>query len=325
MLNKNNSKLILLLAVISTFLGCKDKLDFLPDQPIENYNRVYMPEAVNGPVSRSLLITDSLQMLTYAANFGGQDYPTTDIPISFNVNTAIVDSFNAANKSAYKLLPASSYTLDATGSVIPKGQLSTPLLNISLKTKGVGSMQPFLTYVLPVGIANTTVKVNEELRTTFFIVNSQPNFDDYPNFDRTKWSIIDFSSQEANGEGPNNGRAVFALDGDVNTYWHTQWQGGNPGPPHYLTVDMGQMNTIHGVSLVGRQGNGSGKPNDVDVQISVDDTTWTDAGEFNLANNQNLQKQFLVKGFNQQVRYLKVVVNSAYGGNYTQIAELNAF
>lgn len=186
-------------------------------------------------------------------------------------------------------------------------------------------MQPFITYVLPVGIANTTVKVNEELRTTFFIVHSQPNFDDYPNFDRTKWSIIDFSSEEANGEGPNNGRAVFALDGDIGTFWHSNWSGAAPGPPHYIVVDMGEMKTIHGVSFVGRQGNGGGKPNDVDIQISADSTTWTDAVEFNLANNQDLQKQFLVKGFDQQIRYLKVIVNSAYGGNYTQIAELNAF
>jgi len=56
----------------------------------------------------------------------------------------------------------------------------------------------------------------------------------------------------------------------------------------------------------------------------MDNITWVDAGEFNLLNSQSLQKQFLPNGF-QTARYFKVIINSAYGGSYTQIAELNAF
>ena len=155
-------------------------------------------------------------------------------------------------------------------------------------------------------------------------MKTQPDLKDYPNYDRALWQVIDFSSEEANGEGANNGRAIFALDGNNGTFWHTQWQGASPGPPHYLTIDMGTVKTLHGLSFLGRQADGGGKPNEVNIQVSTDNATWTNAGTVNLLNSQALQSQFFPNGF-QSGRYFKVIVNSAYNGSYTQIAELNAF
>lgn len=325
MLTKNISRFILFagLAASSMLYGCKDKLD-LPSQPIDSYSRVYMPEAVNNPVVKIFKITDSVQTLTYGANFGGQNYPAADIPITFSVNAAMVDSFNVVNKTNYALLPAESYTLSNTSATILKGQLSTNPFSISFKTTGTGAMEALKTYILPISIAATGVKINQSLQTTFYQVKAQPDFNDYANYDRTNWAIIGFSSQETTGEGPNNGRAIFALDGNINTYWHSNWSGAAPGPPHFLIIDMGAAQTLHGLSFVGRQGDGGGKPNEVNVQVSTDNITWTDAGTFNLLNNKDLQKQFLPNGF-KNARYFKVVVNSAYNGSYTQIAELNAF
>jgi hypothetical protein len=325
MLTKNNSKYLLFagLAIGSLLYGCKDKVD-LPNQPISSYSQVYMPEAVNNPVVKTFKITDSAQTAVYGANFGGQDYPTTDIPVTFTVNSAMVDSFNVVNKTNYSLLPAASYTLSNTTATIQKGQLSTSPFTISFKTKGDGAMDALKTYLLPVSISATGVKVNQALRTTFYQVKAQPDFNDYPDYDRSKWQVIGFSSQEASGEGPNNGRAIFALDGDVNTFWHSNWSGAAPGPPHYIIIDMGGVATLHGLSFVGRQGDGGGKPNEVNVQVSLDNVAWVDAGTFNLLNNRDLQKQFLPGGF-KDARYFKVTINSAYNASYMQIAELNAF
>lgn len=326
MKHKNISKLILLLpACFVIVYGCRKENYNLPEQPVNSYDKIYMPQAVSAPALKTFKITDSVQTLTYGAYFGGQNYPANDIPVSFAVDNTKVDSFNLANKTAYAILPTGSYTLSDVNSVIPKGQLNTPPLSISLKTKGAGAMEALKTYLLPVSLSNkTAIPVNEGLRTTFFIVKAQPDFNDYPNYDRTSLQIIGFSSQEANGEGPNNGRAIFALDGNSGTYWHTQWQGGAPGPPHYLTVDMGAVKTLHGLSFLGRQADVGGKPNEVNVQVSMDNIMWGDAGTFTLQNNKNLQPQFLPNGF-KTARYFKVIINSAYGGSYTQIAELNAF
>jgi hypothetical protein len=328
MLTKNISKNLLLfgVAACTTWLGCKDKLD-LPDQPIENYTSIYMPQAVNGStVTATFKITDSLQALTYGANYGGYGYPSADIPVSFSVNKLLVDSFNLANKTSYPILPDGTYTLSATSSIIPQGKLSTIPLSISFKTKGTGAMDALKTYLLPVGVSvnKDQVRVNQALRTTFYVVKAQPDFNDYPDFDRSAWAIIDFSSQEANGEGPNNGKAIFVLDDNINSFWHTQWQGASPGPPHYLTIDMGNVKTLHGLSFVDRQNDGGGKPNEVNVQVSLDNITWANAGTFNLLNNKDLQKQFLPLGF-KDARYFKMIINSSYNASYAHLAELKAF
>lgn len=305
------------------FSSCKDDIN-LPSQPAENYVQVYMPQAANGVMKSTLKISDQVQDIIFGANYGGEGYPAADIPVKFSVKPELVDSYNQANGTSYSLLPSDSYTMSATEAVIPKGKLNTEPLKIGVKTKGAGAIEVLKDYILPVSL-DAPMKVNENLRTTYFIVRAQPDLNDYPDFDRTQWKIIGFSSQEANGEGPNNGRAIFVLDNNPATFWHTQWQGGTPGPPHYLTVDMGEVKTIHGVMMQGRQGDYSGRPNAVSVEVSTDNVTWQPAGSFNLLNNTSVQKQFLPGAFDKQARYFKVTINSSYNATYTHLAELGAF
>jgi hypothetical protein len=319
----NKFNLLPALVAALAITACKDDYN-LPFQPEEQYNLVYMPQAVNGAIIKTLRITDSVQSLVFGANLGGVGFAGNDITVNFSVDNSRIDSFNAVNKTNYAALPDGSYTLSATTAIIPKGAINTEPLTVSFKTNGAGAMNALKTYILPIGITGNKTAVNEALRTAFFVVTAQPDFKDYPNYDRNGWQIIDFSSEEANGEGPNNGRAVFVLDGDHNTFWHSQWQGASPGPPHYMTIDMGTTKILHGLSFIARQNDNSGKPNDVNVQVSIDNTTWTDAGSFSLQNNREAQPQFLPNGF-KQARYFKVIINSAHNAGFSHLAELNAF
>ncbi|RBQ02307.1 BT_3987 domain-containing protein [Pedobacter miscanthi] len=310
---------------VSLWYGCKDNVD-LPDQPLENYVNVYMPQGVNGPVTTNLKVKDNLvQTVVFGADYGGYGYPDADVPVSFTVDNSLVAAYNTANKTNYQVLPASAYTLSASSSVIPKGKLATEPLKVNFKTTGTGAMNAFTTYLLPITLSSSTVKVREALKTVYYVVTALPDLADYPNFDRSKFSIVDFSSQEANGEGPNNGRAVFALDGVNSTFWHSQWQNGTASPPHFLTIDMGELKTFHGLSFLARQSNDNGKPNEVNLKLSTDNVTWTDYGTLNLANTQALQSVFFPSAFNKQARYFKITINSSYGSNVTHLAELYAF
>jgi len=319
--------LLILFGLISTvsWYGCKDDVD-LPDQPLENYVNVYMPQGVNGPVTTNLKVKDNLvQTVVFGADYGGYGYPDADVPVSFAVNNALVASYNTANNTNYQVLPATAYTLSATNSVIPQGKLSSTPLKVNFKTTGSGAMNAFTTYLLPITMSCQTVKVREALKTVYYIVTALPDLADYPNYDRTKFSILNFSSQEANGEGPNNGRAIFVLDGVNTTFWHSQWQNGTASPPHYLTIDMGELKTFHGLSFLARQSADNGKPNELNLQLSADNVTWTDYGNLNLQNTQNLQSVFFPQAFNKQARYFKITINSSFGSNVTHLAELYAF
>ena len=44
-----------------------------------------------------------------------------------------------------------------------------------------------------------------------------------------------------------------AIDGDQDTFWHTNWKPGPAPFPHYLTIDFGKILTLKGVTCLPRQ------------------------------------------------------------------------
>lgn len=311
--------LIYVVILAFTAYGCKDKV-VLPDQPLSNYIQVYMPQAVNGPVTYNFSTADTVApSIIYGANYGGFGYPDQDVPLSFEVDPAVADSFNTANSTDYALLPAKSYTLGSTSAVIKKGELSTEPLRVTLNITGDNAPGDISkTYILPVSLKDASVKISPALQTYYCLINIVPVL-----FDRTDWKIVDFSSEEASGEGPNNGRAVFALDGNNNTFWHSQWKNGAPAPPHYITIDMGQSKRILGSAVVDRQNVNSGRPEHVELFVSTNGTDWSVAYAGDLLNIGEMQKMF----FSQAVtaRYVKFQVDAAFGSSVTNLAEFYLF
>lgn len=320
-------KLIVAATILTTslYMSCSDKVT-LPPQPLSDYEKIYMPQAVNNPVKKVLNIVDTPQAVVYGANYGGQDYPVQDIQVDFLINPSQVDTFNLKNSTQYKILPAGCYSFTQTSAIIQKGTLSTAPLEIKVNTTGPNAFDVLTDYLLPVTIAvpKSEIKVNEELRTTYFLIRSQPNLNDYPDYSRALWTVAGFSSEEpAEAQWGNGGQAIHTLDDNSGTFWHSQWQGGSPGPPHFISINMGETKTLHGLWFVGRQSDNDGKPKDVRVQVSTDGTTWTDAGAFTLENTKAKQKQFL-SGF-KTAKYFKVIFNSSYDASYCHLAELGAF
>ena len=73
--------------------------------------------------------------------------------------------------------------------------------------------------------------------------------------DRTIWEVPDFSSQEAVGEGANNGQCKHMLDGNKDTFWHSKWNGATPEQqkfPHYVTVDLKRKVKISKIEMTQR-------------------------------------------------------------------------
>jgi len=303
-------------------MSCSDKVD-LPPQNETDYIQLYMPQAVDGPISKNLVVSDEPQKAIYGAYYGGINYPTNDLKVQFSIDASVIDSFNTVSGGNYELLPEESYILSNTETTIKGGTLGTEPQQVSFITKGEHAMEVFKNYILPISLSSPDLKVNPTLKTTFFLIRVEPNLADYMDYSKTNWKIIDFSSEEANGEGPNNGKAIFAIDGNPESFWHSQWQGASPGPPHYLVIDMGEEKELHGIITKARLGGNDGKPQDVAIETSLDGSTWEPAGQITLQNNDQEQKSFL-SGF-KQARYFKFIIHSSYNASYTHLAELGAF
>ena len=138
--------------------------------------------------------------------------------------------------------------------------------------------------------------------------------------DKKGWELIDFSSEETSGEG-ENGRAALTIDGDVNTYWHTQWRGGAAQYPHHLTVDMKETYDINGMMITMSGGNGR-YVKAFDLYLSDDAEHWTKVYSEDDAPNKVSFNFFLDKP--APGRYFKLVITDgrAESGCHVRINEI---
>lgn len=96
--------------------------------------------------------------------------------------------------------------------------------------------------------------------------------------DKSKWEIVDFSTEEP-AEGAPNGLASAAIDNNLNTFWHTQWNGGSPGYPHHFTVDLKDVVKISKIETFRRQGDSRGQT-EFQIHTSLDGVNFSLVGTF---------------------------------------------
>jgi hypothetical protein len=173
--------------------------------------------------------------------------------VQFSTDASLVAQYNSANFTDYPLLPANSYSLEQSSSVIPAKGQGTPPLRLKIHTDkldGVGG------YLLPVTVAvkEGQGQLKEALSTTYFLINANYETNPFADLDRSAWQVKAFSSDE--NENAGGGRVRHALDGNLDTFWTTAWRATKPGPPHFITVDMGSNQKIKGLKILGRVSNG---------------------------------------------------------------------
>lgn len=311
---------LLLLAAAAGLSSCTNE-----DAPL----KIYMPEG-RAIVNSNFDIADTI---LYSATIVGADYPTvsastgSDVSIDFKVDADKVNSFNQSMGTNYSLLPSSNFSFDAT-SIIPKGQFSTPMLKLIIKNGD--TVDPFSSYLLPITIDKVNGgEVSSVQQTTYFVVTRSPSLDNLPAFERSSWSISEMSTEEP-AEGGGNGLAIASIDDNYDTYWHSKWSGGEPGPPHYITIDMGEEKVIHGISIVDRSFEGDwaidghGQPKAMTVSISLDGVNWDDNGTFQVPIKEpQAEIRFFLTTF-KPARYFKITVTDVWATSSTSIAEIYA-
>ncbi len=146
---------------------------------------------------------------------------------------------------------------------------------------------------------------------------------------KVAWSINFVDSEEAVGEGTNNGHAIHAIDGITTTFWHTQWQGAQPAFPHELQINLGATYPVNGFRLNTRSDNASGKIADFECYLSTDGVTWNTPQAFGtfMYPNVNGNGQITSIYFGAvDAQYIRLVaLNSATNNYYVALAEIDVF
>lgn len=147
--------------------------------------------------------------------------------------------------------------------------------------------------------------------------------------DRSQWKIVDFSSQETEGEKNGNGLADKAIDNAESTFWHTVWrqgvdghgntvgvQGSSEEKPHYIVIDFGKVETVNSVYLKSR----SYGFNNVSVFLENNNdftaSTAVASGEMNGGST----VEFNMNG--RQGRYLKIAFWNPVGKDHVDLFDI---
>ena len=81
-------------------------------------------------------------------------------------------------------------------------------------------------------------------------------------------TVVKVDSEETAGE---NGHGTNAVDGNPNTFWHTQWQDANPECPHEIVIELTPPSTIKGFTYLPRQDDSDhGSIKDYECYVSND-------------------------------------------------------
>ncbi|MBI5396625.1 MAG: discoidin domain-containing protein [Verrucomicrobia bacterium] len=126
------------------------------------------------------------------------------------------------------------------------------------------------------------------------------------------------SEDDAHGNIKDN-----AIDGDPQTFWHTQWQPSARPMPHWLVVDLGRELPLAGITYLPRQDQANGRIAEAEISCSNEPKKWgapvATVKWLNTADRQTVRFAKPVTA-----RYLKLVPKSEVRGQpFAAVAELD--
>ena len=132
--------------------------------------------------------------------------------------------------------------------------------------------------------------------------------------------IIYVDSEETAGE---DGKVANVLDGNPDTFWHTEWSQAEPDYPHTLIIKLDKAYTIENFSYWPRQNSSNGRISEYAIYVSNDTSNW---GEAVLTGEWPNQTAMQIVDFSSPIsaQYVKLVALSEVNGNpWATAAEIN--
>lgn len=203
----------------------------------------------------------------------------------------------------------------------PEGEMTLILPDAVLDTQ----FKLVSRYSLPDNAIDDVLTTEKVMNFPAYYTVSKEEWDEihnqYIDVDRTGWGV-EANTEELTGEGAVNGHKEALIDGDLNTFWHSQWdgEGKNPPLPHIIIFDMQQTQNILSIELARRKNNLDLKA--VMFSISNDKENWTELGKLDFPNDKVPNAQIILLPKAVSGRYFRTTVTDSNNGVNASIAEI---
>jgi F5/8 type C domain/Bacterial TSP3 repeat len=137
---------------------------------------------------------------------------------------------------------------------------------------------------------------------------------------QSQMSIVFVDSEQLSG---GDWRAENAIDGDTNTFWHTEWNPTSPEHPHKLDIALGGTYEVWKLRYLPRQdGDLTGTVSRYSIYVSMDGVKWGNAVATGTLTKDAAEKVLVFLG--KTGRFVRFVAQSEVNGNpWTSAAEIN--
>jgi len=132
-------------------------------------------------------------------------------------------------------------------------------------------------------------------------------------------TVVKVDSEETAGE---NGSGTNAVDGNPNTFWHTQWQDATPECPHEIIIELTPPSTIKGFTYLPRQDDiENGTIKDYEFYVSDDGKDFGQAVSKGTFESGKEKKTVAFQA--KKCRFIKLkALSEINGGAWTSAAEI---
>ena len=155
-------------------------------------------------------------------------------------------------------------------------------------------------------------------KTYQFTEDNQTDNKKYISIDRL--SIYEVSSEEPGHSAP----AQNAIDGNINTIWHSNWNGQDS--ERYIIIKLDKPAYISALEYVPRQSGSNGRIKNGNILVSVDGKDWIEVATITNWANTAASKMATWNADNK-VQYVKLVATQNYGDgrNFISAAMINLY
>jgi hypothetical protein len=171
---------------------------------------------------------------------------------------------------------------------------------------------------IPIQISGTSLTLADYQRWQLDVTTGHWS-DDQTLIPQTGWSLVHADSQETSAE---DGKATNAFDGSTSTFWHTQYTGSAPSPPHEIQIDLGASYALDGFRYLPRQdGSNHGMVANWQFYAATDKSNWGSPVATGVFNADTSEERVMFT--RTTARYVRFVALSEINGNpWTSVAEL---
>lgn len=308
---------VTLLASVA-FVGCSDS---------NGDDTVYIPNA-GAVVKANFYITDEPDVRTFTVKITPQSYPdlnpagaSSEATIHLSASPEMVETYNMLHNTVYEVLPEGCYTVSETVKIAAGASESTPA-TITVNAKD--AVKPFTEYLLPVSIVSAEgINCADCCQTVYFLYRGSMDASQMELLDRSAWTVLEASSEEPReGDWGHSGLKEACIDGDLNSFWGTDWATSHPQPPHWIVIDLGASTHIQGVAIQARE-EGYDGPKTMYLEVSDNGTDWTNVGDFKDIPAAGQFRFFLPEAADG--RFVKLTITSVNGGPHVTVSEFYLF